>query len=156
MNVAGHAVGKSSLGLVRLTATARGIRSMEFGGSRVRPGAPNAALKRLLARAIGLIERPARRARLPIDPRGTAFQLRVWNALRRIPAGSTATYADVARRIGRPASVRAVAAACAANRIAVVIPCHRVIRLDGTLSGYRWGVDRKRALLDREAAASRR
>ncbi len=85
--------------------------------------------------------------------RGTAFQQRVWRALREIPAGSTATYAEIAARIGAPKSVRAVAGACAANSLAVAIPCHRVVRSDGSLSGYRWGVERKRALLQREATA---
>lgn len=90
---------------------------------------------------------------LPLDVRGTAFQQKVWRALRKIPVGRTATYSDIARRIGAPKAIRAVAGACAANHIAVAIPCHRVIRNDGNLSGYRWGVERKRALLDRERAA---
>ena len=89
----------------------------------------------------------------PLDVRGTAFQQRVWQALREIPAGQTASYAQVAEQIGKPSAVRAVAQACAANALAVAIPCHRVVRNDGALSGYRWGVERKRALLDREAAA---
>jgi AraC family transcriptional regulator of adaptative response/methylated-DNA-[protein]-cysteine methyltransferase len=88
---------------------------------------------------------------LPLDVRGTAFQQRVWQALGQIPAGSTASYTEVARRIGSPKAVRAVAHACAANAIAVAIPCHRVVRIDGTLSGYRWGVERKRALLQKES-----
>jgi AraC family transcriptional regulator of adaptative response/methylated-DNA-[protein]-cysteine methyltransferase len=91
--------------------------------------------------------------RLPhFDVRGTAFQQRVWQALRAIPAGATATYAEIARAIGAPRAVRAVAWACAANPLAVAIPCHRVVRTDGDPSGYRWGVDRKRALLRREAS----
>ena len=85
--------------------------------------------------------------------RGTAFQQRVWRALREIPAGKTASYADIAGRIGSPKAVRAVAAACAANPLAVAIPCHRVVRTDGELSGYRWGVERKRALLDKETVS---
>ena len=85
--------------------------------------------------------------------RGTAFQQRVWQALREIPAGSTASYAEIAARIGAPKAVRAVAQACAANALAVAIPCHRVVQNDGALSGYRWGVERKRALLEREGAA---
>ena len=101
---------------------------------------------------MGLIEAPGRRFDLPLDIRGTAFQQRVWQALRAIPAGSTATYAEIAKAVGRPRAVRAVAQACAANPLAVAIPCHRVVRTDGDLSGYRWGVERKRALLDREAA----
>jgi len=88
-----------------------------------------------------------------LDIRGTAFQQRVWKALQRIPVGTTASYADIAKVIGMPKAVRAVARACGANTLAVAIPCHRVIRNDGTLSGYRWGVDRKRALLEREAHA---
>lgn len=89
---------------------------------------------------------------LPLDVRGTAFQQRVWQALQQIPVGQTVSYADIAQRIGSPKSVRAVAGACAANLLAVAIPCHRVVRNDGSLSGYAWGVERKRVLLDREAA----
>jgi AraC family transcriptional regulator of adaptative response/methylated-DNA-[protein]-cysteine methyltransferase len=89
-----------------------------------------------------------------LDVRGTAFQQRVWQALREIPLGETATYSEVARRIGSPKAVRAVAGACAANNIALAIPCHRVIRNDGALSGYRWGVERKRTLLKRETATA--
>ena len=90
---------------------------------------------------------------LPLDVQGTAFQRRVWQALRKIPVGRTVSYSDIARRIGAPKSVRAVAQAIAANKLAVAIPCHRVVRSDGSLSGYRWGVARKRALLDREVPA---
>ena len=96
-------------------------------------------------------KRPGLGLDLPLDVRGTAFQQRVWQALREIPAGETVSYAEIARRIGAPNAVRAVAGACAANPLAVAIPCHRVVRNDGGLSGYRWGVERKRALLDREA-----
>jgi AraC family transcriptional regulator of adaptative response/methylated-DNA-[protein]-cysteine methyltransferase len=99
------------------------------------------------------VESPALGLDLPLDVRGTAFQQRVWQALRAIPAGSTASYAEIAARIGAPNSARAVAEACAANRLAVAIPCHRVVRADGSLSGYRWGVERKRSLLEREGAA---
>jgi AraC family transcriptional regulator of adaptative response/methylated-DNA-[protein]-cysteine methyltransferase len=88
-----------------------------------------------------------------LDIRGTAFQQRVWNALQQIPPGTTATYTEIAKKIGMPKAVRAVAQACGANALAVAIPCHRVIKNDGSLSGYRWGVDRKRALLEREAHA---
>src|SRR5207244_10526587 len=98
-------------------------------------------------------EAPARSLDLPLDVRGTAFQRRVWQALRKIPAGKTASYAEIAERIGSPTAVRAVAQACAANPLAVAIPCHRVVRSDGALSGYRWGVPRKRALPEREARA---
>ena len=99
----------------------------------------------------GFVERPEAPLDLPLDVRGTAFQRRVWEALRRIPPGATASYADVAAVIGAPKAVRAVAGACAANPVALAIPCHRVVRGDGALSGYRWGVARKRALLEREA-----
>jgi O-6-methylguanine DNA methyltransferase len=114
------------------------------------------AFERTVAAVIGFIETPAAGLDLPLDVRGTAFQQRVWQALRTIPAGETTTYADIAKRIGAPQSVRAVAGACAANPIAVAVPCHRVVRSDGALSGYRWGVERKRALLDREAVRDRR
>jgi AraC family transcriptional regulator of adaptative response/methylated-DNA-[protein]-cysteine methyltransferase len=107
--------------------------------------------ERLVAKVVGFVEAPAIGLDLPLDIRGTAFQQRVWQALREIPAGSTASYADTAKRIGSPRSVRAVAQACAANALAVAIPCHRVVRNDGTLAGYRWGVERKRVLLEREA-----
>jgi AraC family transcriptional regulator of adaptative response/methylated-DNA-[protein]-cysteine methyltransferase len=107
-----------------------------------------------IAKIVGLIEEPSAALDLPLDIRGTAFQERVWRALMQIPPGTTATYAEIAERIGRPSSVRAVANACGANKIAVAIPCHRVVRSDGSLSGYRWGVDRKRALLLKEAALS--
>ncbi len=107
--------------------------------------------ERLVAKVVGLVEAPALGLDLPLDVRGTAFQQRVWQALRDIPAGSTASYADIARRIGAPKAVRGVAGACAANPIAVAIPCHRVVRSNGALAGYRWGVERKRALLEREA-----
>jgi AraC family transcriptional regulator of adaptative response/methylated-DNA-[protein]-cysteine methyltransferase len=100
-----------------------------------------------------MVEAPGLGLDLPLDVRGTAFQQRVWQALREIPAGETASYTDIAKRIGAPKSVRAVAQACAANPLAVAIPCHRVVRTDGGLAGYRWGVERKRALLEREASA---
>ena len=101
---------------------------------------------------VGLVEKPALGLDLPLDIRGTTFQLRVWEALRRIPAGDTASYAEIAARVGRPKACRAVAAACAANPIAIAIPCHRVVRTDESLSGYRWGVERKAELLKRERA----
>ena len=107
----------------------------------------------MVAKVIGLIETPSVGLDLPLDIRGTAFQQRVWKVLQQIPVGSTASYADIAKSIGMPKAVRAVAQACGANSLAVAIPCHRVIRNDGALSGYRWGVERKRALLDREAQA---
>ena len=112
----------------------------------------DADFEQLVARVIGFVEAPAIGLDLPLDLRGTAFQERVWQALRKIPVGSTLSYADIAARIGTPRAVRAVARACAANRLAVAVPCHRVVRQDGTLSGYRWGVERKRELLRREKA----
>ncbi len=111
----------------------------------------DADFERIVAAAVGFVEGAQQEFTLPLDVRGTAFQQRVWQALRDIPAGKTASYSEIAARIGAPGSVRAVAGACAANRIAVAIPCHRVVRTDGSLSGYRWGVERKRALLQREA-----
>ena len=106
-----------------------------------------------MATVVGFVEAPGIGLDLPLDVRGTAFQQRVWQALRAIPAGDTVSYAAIANRIGSPSSVRAVAQACAANALAVAIPCHRVVRNDGGLSGYRWGVERKRALLEKEAHA---
>jgi AraC family transcriptional regulator of adaptative response/methylated-DNA-[protein]-cysteine methyltransferase len=111
------------------------------------------AFEALVAKVIGLVEQPGLGLDLPLDVRGTAFQQRVWQALRAVPPGRTASYAEIAKAIGAPKAVRAVAGACAANPLAVAIPCHRVVRTDGALSGYRWGVERKRALLQREAAA---
>ena len=103
-----------------------------------------------MARVVAFVEKPEIGLDLPLDVRGTAFQQRVWRALQEIPVGETVSYAEVARRIGSPKAVRAVASACAENRLAVAIPCHRVVRMDGSLSGYAWGVERKRILLDRE------
>jgi AraC family transcriptional regulator of adaptative response/methylated-DNA-[protein]-cysteine methyltransferase len=109
----------------------------------------------LVARVVGFVEAPRIGLDLPLDIRGTAFKQRVWQALQEIPVGATVSYADIAQRIGAPGAVRAVAGACAGNNLAVAIPCHRVVRKDGSLSGYAWGVERKRALLDREASQSR-
>jgi AraC family transcriptional regulator of adaptative response/methylated-DNA-[protein]-cysteine methyltransferase len=106
-----------------------------------------------VAKVVGFVEAPRHGLDLPLDIRGTVFQQRVWNAIRAIPAGSTASYTEIAKRIGAPKAVRAVAQACASNAIALAIPCHRVVRSDGSTSGYRWGVARKRALLAREQAA---
>jgi AraC family transcriptional regulator of adaptative response/methylated-DNA-[protein]-cysteine methyltransferase len=160
------AVGECSLGSILVAATDKGICAIQFGDDPdvlvrdLQDRFPKALLvggdegfERLVAEVVGLVEAPAQGLDLPLDVRGTAFQQRVWQALRAIPSGSTASYADIAKRIGRPRAVRAVAQACAANPIAVAIPCHRVVRTDGALSGYRWGVERKRALLDREMAA---
>ena len=112
----------------------------------------DAEFERMVAEVVGLVEAPAQRLDLPLDIRGTAFQQRVWAALSAIPPGKTATYKEIARAIGQPSAVRAVAQACAKNPLAVAIPCHRVVRTDGDLSGYRWGVERKRELIAREAA----
>ncbi len=112
----------------------------------------NAKLEQLIIKVVGFIEAPCTGLDLPLDVCGTAFQQRVWQALREIPAGQTVSYTDIARRLGIPQSVRAVARACAANKLAVAIPCHRVVRQDGTLADYRWGVERKRALLEKEAS----
>jgi AraC family transcriptional regulator of adaptative response/methylated-DNA-[protein]-cysteine methyltransferase len=114
----------------------------------------DADFEHVVAKVIGFVEAPRLGLGLPLDVRGTAFQQRVWQALLDIAPGTTASYTDIARRIGAPKSVRAVAQACGANALAVAIPCHRVVRIDGALSGYRWGVERKRALLQREAEES--
>jgi AraC family transcriptional regulator of adaptative response/methylated-DNA-[protein]-cysteine methyltransferase len=107
----------------------------------------------VLTQVLALIETPGAAFDLPLDIRGAAFQERVWQALTRIPPGSTASYAQIAKAIGAPKAARAVARACAANDLAIAIPCHRVVRADGTLSGYRWGPERKRAILAREKQA---
>jgi AraC family transcriptional regulator of adaptative response/methylated-DNA-[protein]-cysteine methyltransferase len=160
------AIGQCSLGSILVAATDRGICAISLGddaGALLRalqdrfPQAQligaDAQFERLVARVAGLVESPARGLDLPLDLRGTAFQHRVWQALRAIAPGTTATYGQIARALGIPRSARAVAQAIAANPLAVAIPCHRVIRSDGALSGYRWGVARKRALLTREAKA---
>jgi AraC family transcriptional regulator of adaptative response/methylated-DNA-[protein]-cysteine methyltransferase len=122
-----------------------------FPGAEIIGG--NRSFAKKVEQIIKFIEEPRTAFRLPLDIRGTAFQQKVWQALREIPLGRTASYTEIAHRLGKPHSVRAVAGACAANALAVVIPCHRVLRRDGALSGYRWGVDRKRALLSLEAKA---
>ena len=160
------AIGACSLGAILVAQSARGVCAIALGDDpdalarELQDRFPNArllggdaAFERLVARVVGFVEAPALGLDLPLDVRGTAFQQRVWQALRALPAGATASYAEVAVRIGAPKAVRAVAQACGANPLAVAIPCHRVVRTDGALSGYRWGVARKRALLAREAAA---
>ncbi|MGB8329776.1 MAG: methylated-DNA--[protein]-cysteine S-methyltransferase, partial [Polyangiales bacterium] len=162
-----YAFGDSSLGLVAVAATERGICAVLFGASphelveELRKRFPKADFEladadsdfaQWVERTVAYLDGESAEFGLPLDVRGTAFQERVWRTLREIPEGQTASYAEVAKRIGRPRSIRAVAGACAANPVAVVIPCHRVIRADGGLSGYRWGTDRKRTLLKREAA----
>jgi AraC family transcriptional regulator of adaptative response/methylated-DNA-[protein]-cysteine methyltransferase len=157
------AVGQCSLGEILVAQSDRGICAILIGddsGPLVReleqrfPRATlvggDAEFGRCVAQVVDFVEAPRRGLDLPLDIRGTAFQQRVWQALRAIPAGSTISYSELACRIGAPAAVRAVAGACAANTLAVAIPCHRVVRSDGALAGYRWGVARKRALLARE------
>jgi AraC family transcriptional regulator, regulatory protein of adaptative response / methylated-DNA-[protein]-cysteine methyltransferase len=157
-------VGSTTLGKVLVAMTDKGICAIALGDSArnlmidLRERFPRAelvhdesALADVLPRVIAFVEAPDGKLDLPLDPAGTEFQRRVWRALRRIPSGSTASYADIARRIDAPKSFRAVAQACGANPIALAIPCHRVVRNDGALSGYRWGVARKRTLLEREA-----
>ena len=160
------AVGACSLGSVLVARGERGVCAILLGDDaqalvrdlrdcflRARLIGGDARSEQLVAKVVGFVEAPGLGLDLPLDLRGTAFQQRVWQALRKIPAGETATYAAIAGRIGSPKSIRAVARACAANAIAVAIPCHRVVRADGALSGYRWGVERKRVLLERESAA---
>jgi AraC family transcriptional regulator, regulatory protein of adaptative response / methylated-DNA-[protein]-cysteine methyltransferase len=158
------AVGECSLGSVLVAVSEKGVCAISLGDD---PAAlvcglqdqfPSAELiggdrkfEKMVAQVVGFIEAPRMGFNLPLDVRGTAFQLRVWQALREIPVGSTVSYTEIAERIGAPKAVRAVAQACASNPIAVAIPCHRVLRSDGALSGYRWGVERKSALLKREA-----
>jgi AraC family transcriptional regulator of adaptative response/methylated-DNA-[protein]-cysteine methyltransferase len=159
------AVGACSLGAILVAATAKGICAILIGddpGQLVRDledRFPQAELvgaepefERTVAQVVGLVEAPRIGLDLPLDVRGTAFQQRVWEALRRIPPGQTVSYAELAERVGLPAGARAVAGACAANPVAVAIPCHRVVRNDGALSGYRWGVERKRTLIEREGS----
>jgi AraC family transcriptional regulator of adaptative response/methylated-DNA-[protein]-cysteine methyltransferase len=160
------AIGECSLGSILVAASARGVCAILLGDDPdalardLQDRFPRATLiggdpefERLVSQVVGFVEAPRLGLELPLDVRGTAFQQRVWQALREVPAGSTVSYTEIARRIGAPGSVRAVAHACGANALAVAIPCHRVIRTDGGLSGYRWGVERKRALLQREAAS---
>jgi AraC family transcriptional regulator of adaptative response/methylated-DNA-[protein]-cysteine methyltransferase len=159
------AIGQCSLGAILVARSARGVCAISLGDDAdalvrdLQDRFPKAHLvggdaefEHWVAAVVGLVEAPGIGLDLPLDVRGTAFQQRVWQALRAIPVGATVSYAELAQRIGAPKAVRAVAGACAANAIAVAIPCHRVVRTDGALSGYRWGVERKRALLAREAA----
>jgi AraC family transcriptional regulator of adaptative response/methylated-DNA-[protein]-cysteine methyltransferase len=158
------AIGECSLGSILVACSEKGVCAIFLGDDPealardLQDRFPKAQLcggepefEALVATVVGFVEAPALGLNLPLDVQGTAFQLRVWQALRDIPFGETASYTEIAQRIGAPKAVRAVAAACAANRLSVVIPCHRVVRNDGALSGYRWGVARKRVLLDREA-----
>ena len=158
-----HAVAPCSLGFVLAAATGRGLCAILIGDdaqtlradlarrfAQAQLSAAPAGFSRQLRRVVRLIEQPRQAFDLPLDIRGTAFQQRVWAALREIPAGETASYGQIAERIRAPRAVRAVAQACAANPLAVAVPCHRVLRGDGALSGYRWGIERKRELLKRE------
>ena len=158
------AIGECSLGAILVAASSRGVCAILLGDDpdalardlqdrfpRADLIGADADFERIVARVVATVEAPGLGLDLPLDVRGTAFQQRVWQALRDIPAGDTASYAQVAQRIGMPKAARAVAQACAANALAVAIPCHRVVRNDGNLAGYRWGVERKRTLLDREA-----
>ena len=166
-NTAIHfAIGECSLGSILVARSGKGICAILLGDDpevlvrELQDRFPHGALlggdagfEELVAKVVGFVEAPKVGLDLPLDVRGTAFQQRVWQTLQEIPAGATVSYADIARRIGSPKAVRAVAQACASNGLAVAIPCHRVVRTDGAVSGYRWGVQRKRALLEREAAA---
>ena len=162
------AVGQCSLGAILVAHSGQGlcaillgddpdalVRDLQDRFAQAELVGGDAGYESLVARVVAFVEAPGRGLDLPLDVRGTAFQQRVWQALRSIPAGQTASYAEIAARIGAPTATRAVAQACGANALAVAIPCHRVVRSDGALSGYRWGVERKRALLAREAHAVR-
>jgi AraC family transcriptional regulator of adaptative response/methylated-DNA-[protein]-cysteine methyltransferase len=159
------AVGQTSLGAILVASSTKGVASILLGDDpdklvrNLQDRFPKARLvgadreyEALISRVVGFVENPHIGLDLPLDVRGTAFQRRVWQVLQEIPIGERVSYAEIARRIGSPRSVRAVAGACAANNLAVAIPCHRVVRNDGAVSGYAWGVERKRALLDREAS----
>lgn len=159
-------VAECSLGLVLIARTERGLCAIFLGeetealARELQRRFPQATLvpvnvdeDSLLRKALALVESPDEHLSLPLDLQGTPFQKRVWQALREIGPGYTTSYAGIAAQIGAPRAIRAVAQACAANPVAVAIPCHRVVRTDGGISGYRWGIERKRALLAREAAA---
>ncbi len=159
-----YAVEPCALGVILVAATPQGVCAIEFGDSahalveglqqrfpkaQLQPGDPD--FRQWMGRVLSHIEHPANLQDLPLDIQGTVFQRRVWDALRRIPIGQTASYAEVAAAIGQPSAMRAVAQACARNPVAMAVPCHRVVRSDGTLSGYRWGPERKALLLRRES-----
>ena len=162
------AVGQCSLGAILVAATRVGVCAILLGDdphklledlaarfSEAELLGGDGAFESLVARVVGFVEQPWKPLDLPLHIRGTAFQELVWKALRRVPAGETVSYSELAKRLGRPNSARAVAGACAANPLAVAIPCHRVVRSDGGLSGYRWGIERKSALLARERQQER-
>jgi AraC family transcriptional regulator of adaptative response/methylated-DNA-[protein]-cysteine methyltransferase len=157
------AIGECSLGSILVAISGRGIcaialadnqeilvRDVQARFPQVQPSGADPDVEQLIAKVVDFIENPALALTLPLDVRGTAFQQRVWQALREVPAGTTISYSEMAQRIGAPKAVRAVAGACAANTLAIAIPCHRVVRTDGSLSGYRWGIERKAELLRRE------
>jgi AraC family transcriptional regulator of adaptative response/methylated-DNA-[protein]-cysteine methyltransferase len=159
------AVGECSLGSILVAASERGVCAILMGDDPnkltrdLQDRFPKARLlggdrdfERVVSQVVGFVESPRLGLDLPLDVRGTAFQQRVWQALRGIPPGMTTSYSEIARRVGMPTAVRAVARAIASNPIAVAIPCHRVVRTDGSLCGYRWGVERKRALQEKEKA----
>jgi AraC family transcriptional regulator of adaptative response/methylated-DNA-[protein]-cysteine methyltransferase len=157
-------VGQSSLGAILIACSAKGVASILLGDDpgrliedlqirfpKARLIGDDQAYDSLIARVVGFVDSPGLGLDLPLDIRGTAFQQRVWQALQQIPLGQTTSYSEMARKIGAPTAIRAVAGACAANNIGLAIPCHRVVRNDGAISGYAWGVDRKRSLIEREA-----
>lgn len=161
------AVGQCALGALLVAASHTGIceialhedpeqlvRNLQDRFKAARLIGADREFEQWMAAVVGFVENPSVGLHLPLDVRGTAFQRRVWEALREIPVGTTVTYTDIAERIGSPRSVRAVARACATNNIALAIPCHRVVRTDGSLAGYRWGIERKRELIEREAKAA--
>jgi len=162
----GFAVAPCSLGFVIIAVSEQLIRSIMVGDdpemlvSDLQNQYPNDAIQvadkdeGLVAQVVDLIDRPESPAQLPLDIRGTEFQMKVWDALQNVPPGSTVSYASLARQIGAPDEVQAVSQACAANPLAVAIPCHRAVHAEGELAGYRWGIDRKRALLTREAMST--
>ncbi len=161
-----YSIGASVLGQILVARSALGVCAILIGSDteglkqeladsfpacKLMPN--DIKLRKDLARVVQFVMNPSEGIDLVLEMRGTVFQRRVWNALRAIPAGTTVTYTELASRIGQPKLARAVASACAANAIALAVPCHRVVRSDGSLSGYRWGVERKRALIDKEAMA---
>jgi AraC family transcriptional regulator of adaptative response/methylated-DNA-[protein]-cysteine methyltransferase len=161
-NTIRYGFGESALGPFLAAVSERGLAFSGFDARVVELEAcfpeaelveDPAALKETTGRLAALIDRPDVAVAIDVDMRGTAFQCRVWDALREVPVGTTTTYGEIAARIGAPRRAREVGEACAANKLAVVVPCHRVVRKDGSISGYRWGVRRKRALLEREHGA---
>ena len=164
MNSVKYSIAECALGFVAVARTPNGLAAAFIGDDRQQlvtamerrfSGAIPSDPDELTERVVLAIDDATDDEGIPLDPAGTDFQKSVWRALRDIPAGATITYSELARRIGRPGSVRAVAAACGANPIAVVVPCHRVVGKNGSLTGYAWGLDKKRLLLERETARSR-